>query len=57
MTINIPLVLNAVLDEYELSVNGCHGVAHWKSEFFRRAGVRCCGVGYCVGPLIPRILT
>ena len=29
MTINIPLVLNAVLDEYVLSVNGCHGVAHW----------------------------
>jgi uncharacterized protein len=29
MDLNIPLVLNAVLDEYELPVNGHHGVAHW----------------------------
>ena len=29
MATNIPLVLNAVLDEYELPLNGHHGVAHW----------------------------
>ncbi len=29
MTLNIPLILSAILDEYELSVNGTHGVSHW----------------------------
>ena len=29
MTLNIPLVLNAILDEYELPLAGAHGVAHW----------------------------
>ena len=26
---NIPFVLNAVLDEYDLPLDGAHGVAHW----------------------------
>lgn len=29
MTVNIPLVLSAILDEYELPLEGAHGVAHW----------------------------
>lgn len=29
MTLDIPLILNTILEEYELPVDGCHGVAHW----------------------------
>lgn len=29
MTLNIPLVLSAILDEYALPLEGAHGVAHW----------------------------
>lgn len=29
MDINIPLVMNAVLNQYALPLGGVHGVAHW----------------------------
>jgi hypothetical protein len=29
VTLNIPLVLSAILDEYELPLEGAHGVSHW----------------------------
>jgi uncharacterized protein len=29
MELNIPLVLNTVLEDYLLPPNGCHGVGHW----------------------------
>jgi uncharacterized protein len=29
MAVNIPLVLNAILENYQLPWNGAHGVAHW----------------------------
>jgi uncharacterized protein len=29
MTLNIPLVLHAVLEDYSLPLNGDHGIAHW----------------------------
>lgn len=29
MELNIPLVLNAILEDYALPINGDHGVVHW----------------------------